>query len=155
MEYKLSNYKSAKAILKRTWTMGNHFSRGQLFHPDFQQPLYCSKVVLELDELPVVECSTALGYIVLTTKHLFVKLQEQQHKVEIEKIVYQSKQKEILARKQNRHRYIEYDFYSLATKDGQQITYAVSIGFEQILDKCLSDMVWMVEKFRKAHNSGK
>lgn len=155
MEYKLSNYKSAKAILKRTWTMGNHFSRSQLFHPDFQQPLYSTEVVMETDELPVVECCTAVGYIVLTTKHLYVKLQEQCHKVEVEKINYQSKQEEILARKLNRHRYMEYDFYSLATSDGQLITYAVNIGFELILDKCLSDMVWMVEKFRKAHNSGK
>lgn len=151
MEYKLSNYKSASAILRRTWTMGNHFSRGQLFHPDFQQPLYSSEVVLETDELPVVECSTAVGYVVLTTKHLFVKLQEQQCKVEIEKINYQSKQEEILTRKQNRHRYVEYDFYSLATSEGQLITYAVSIGFELILDKCLSDTAWMVEKFRKVH----
>lgn len=151
MEYKLSDYKTATSILKRTWTMGNHFCRGQLFHPDFQQPLYNSEVELEVDELPIVECCMAVGYVVLTTKHLFVKLQEQQCKVEIEKIYYQSKQEEILVRKQNRHRYIEYDFYSLATTDGQLITYVVDIGFELILDKCLSDMAWMVEKFRKVH----
>ena len=155
MEYKLSNYKSAKSILTRTWTMGNHFSRSQLFHPNFQQPLYSTKVVLEVDELPVVECCTAVGYIVLTTKHLFVKLQEQRYKIEVEKINYQSRQEEILSRKLNRHRYMEYDFYSLATTDGLLINYAVSIGFELILDKCLSDMVWMVEKFRKIHISDK
>lgn len=152
MEYKLSHYKTASAIVNRTWTMGKHFSRSQLFHPDFYN-LYKPNIRLDEDELPIFECSTAIGYVLLTTKYLLVELQEQVHKVEIEKIVYQSRQTEIHERKNKRHRYLEYDFYSLATTDEQLITYAVSIGYELILDKCLADVVWMVEKFRKVHLS--
>lgn len=152
MEYKLSDYKTAMAIVNRTWTMGKHFSRSQLFHPDFYN-LYKPNIRFDEDELPIFECSTTIGYLLLTTKYLFVELQEQSHKIEVEKIVYQSRQAEILKRISQRHGYMEYDFYSLATTDEQLITYAVSIGYELILDKCLADVAWMVEKFRKVHLS--
>ena len=135
--------------------MGNHFCRAQLFHPDYQQPLYRSNIKLEENELPIFECCTGIGYLLLTTKYLVVELQEQLQKVQIEKIMYQPKQQEIIKRKNNRYKYIEYDFYSLITDDNRLITYAVDTANELILDKCLTDISWMVEKFRKVHISKK
>ena len=52
MDYKLTNYKSPAAIVKRTFTSGNKFSRSQIFHPDFYR-LYKDNIELEANELPI------------------------------------------------------------------------------------------------------
>lgn len=150
MDYKLTNYKSPAAIVKRTFTSGNKFSRSQIFHPDFYR-LYKDNIELEANELPIFESCTRIGYILLTTKHLFVELQDQSHKIEIEKVIYESQVNKILERQSKRNRYMEYEFYSLITTDDVIITYAIDINSELLLDKCLSDVAWMVNKYRNIH----
>lgn len=113
MNYKLRDFKTPKSIAKRTWTTSQHFSKSQLFHPDFQKTMQLPYLILEENELPIFECVTRNGYVLLTTHYFYSKLNDVESKVEIENILYESRREEILKRKTERQHYHEVEYYSL------------------------------------------
>ena len=147
--FNLKNHKTPASVYKRCYTKAKSFDRSILF--DSAMPAFKPyKINLEADEIPIFESHCASNYLLLTTSYFHSFYNEEIFSVRIEDIIYVNQNENIQIERKKRGNYMEYIDKELQTKDGKKIPFAVSTGaWEQILNSCLVDIVWMCNKYNK------
>ena len=157
--FQLTEHKSPENIQRRIHAKCNSFARSILYpyNPNGTYQLQNSKIQLQEGEIPLFEYYSSLGYLLITTTHLYsnikIKMGDsiyyRNYSTPVEQISYTGNAWDIIAERKDRIQYQEEIIKHIPTTTGESIEVIIPTGVtENILHEVLTQIVWMCNKYR-------